>query len=384
MQIEHADIDVELNSEAPDHGSNFDTGVASQTDITMEELTLKFDQLSFASKTIERLEKKIDTSPFGLRDDPSNDIKWIYYTGFSYTFVEGILYKIIEDDIPTTSITALSSFNLLILTLIKLRLNLHFRDLAFHFKISRSTASTYFEKVIDILHKTLQQLIIWPERSVASKNIPSCFQEAFQDKTTIILDCFEVFIEKPASLKTQMQCWSHYKHHNTVKFLIGITPQGTVSYISKAWGGRTSDKQIVENSGFLNHIPGDIVLADRGFLIKETLGVLQSKLVIPAFTKGKKQLHPLDIEATRHIAHVRIHVERTIGMLKNKFNIFKDTIPISMIKKENDPDDLNIGANRQQTNMASVGKRHIGSRDLECPIGLWSLESSDRLMGLDK
>ncbi|XP_045479773.1 uncharacterized protein LOC123684525 [Harmonia axyridis] len=112
LSIEHADIDVELNSEAPDHGSNFDTGVASQTDITMEELTLKFDQLSFASKTIERLEKKIDTSPFGLRDDPSNDIKWIYYTGFSYTFVEGILYKIIEDDIPTTSITALSCFNL--------------------------------------------------------------------------------------------------------------------------------------------------------------------------------------------------------------------------------------------------------------------------------
>ncbi|XP_045466525.1 uncharacterized protein LOC123675231 [Harmonia axyridis] len=59
LSIEHADIDVELNSEAPDHGSNFDTGVASQTDITMEELTLKFDQLSFASKTIERLEKKL-------------------------------------------------------------------------------------------------------------------------------------------------------------------------------------------------------------------------------------------------------------------------------------------------------------------------------------
>ncbi|XP_045461343.1 uncharacterized protein LOC123671510 [Harmonia axyridis] len=59
LSVEQADIDVELNSEAPDHGSYFDTGVASQTDITMEELTLKFDQLSFASKTIERLEKKL-------------------------------------------------------------------------------------------------------------------------------------------------------------------------------------------------------------------------------------------------------------------------------------------------------------------------------------
>lgn len=326
-----------------DQDSDSDTGVASQTDITMEQLILKFEQLSFASKTIENLERKIDKSPFGLRDDPNNDRKWIYYTGFSYTFIESILYEIVEANVTTTSITALSAFNQLLLTLIKLRLNLHFTLLAYHFKISRTTASTYFETIIDILYQTLQQFIIWPDRSVAKKNIPSCFQEAFHDKTTIILDCFEVFIEKPPSLKTQVQCWSNYKHHNTVKFLIGITPQGTVSYISKAWGGRASDKQIVENSDFLNYItPGDIVLADRGFLIKETLGVLQSKLVIPAFTKGKNQLHPLDIESTRHIAHVRIHVERIIGMIKNKFNIFKGTIPISMVKMGNDPDNLNV------------------------------------------
>ena len=31
--------------------------------------------------------------------------------------------------------------------------------------------------------------------------------------------------------------WSNYKHHNTVKIIFGITPQGTVSYVSEAWGG---------------------------------------------------------------------------------------------------------------------------------------------------
>lgn len=148
------------------------------------------------------------------------------------------------------------------------------------------------------------------------------------------MDCFEIFIEKPHILVTQQQCWSNYKHHNTVKFLIGITPQGVICYISNAWGGRTSDKQIVENTNFLNNIvPGDIVLADRGFLIKEALAVLQAELLIPAFTKGKDQLHPLDIEETRHLANVRIHVERVIGIIKNKFNILHGTIPISMLKK---------------------------------------------------
>ncbi|XP_050507426.1 uncharacterized protein LOC126885042 [Diabrotica virgifera virgifera] len=162
--------------------------------------------------------------------------------------------------------------------------------------------------------------------------MPSCFREVFHDKTTIIIDCFEVFIQKPASYLTQHQTWSNYKHHNTVKFLIGITPQGCISYISKAWGGRASDKQIVEFSGFLDKIePQDIVIADRGFLIKEFLDVLQAKLVIPAFTTGKKQLLPLELEETRNIAQVRIHAERVIGSIKNKFNIFSEPLPISML-----------------------------------------------------
>ena len=48
--------------------------------------------------------------------------------------------------------------------------------------------------------------------------------------------------------------WSQYKHYNTIKYLISVTPQGVISFISNGWGGRTSDKYITENSGFLNHL----------------------------------------------------------------------------------------------------------------------------------
>ena len=55
--------------------------------------------------------------------------------------------------------------------------------------------------------------------------------------------------------------WSNYKHHNTVKFLIGVTPQGVISFISKAWGGRVSGKYLTENAGLLRRLlPGDISL----------------------------------------------------------------------------------------------------------------------------
>ena len=60
------------------------------------------------------------------------------------------------------------------------------------------------------------------------------------------------------------QSYSHYKSHNTIKFFITIVPQGVISVVSQAWGGRTPDKYITENCGFLNEVlPGDQVMADR-------------------------------------------------------------------------------------------------------------------------
>ena len=80
--------------------------------------------------------------------------------------------------------------------------------------------------------------------------MPMCFRALYQ-KVAVIIDCFELFTEKPSGALNQVQTYSNYKHHQTVKYLIGISPQGTVTFISDGWGGRTSDKHIVEKSGFL-------------------------------------------------------------------------------------------------------------------------------------
>ena len=87
------------------------------------------------------------------------------------------------------------------------------------------------------------------------------------------------------------QTYSNYKHHNTMKVLIGIAPQGTISFVSEAWGGRTSDKFLTGNCDILkNLLPGDLVLADRSFTTHEEVWYYGAKLHIPAFTKGKSQL----------------------------------------------------------------------------------------------
>ena len=124
-------------------------------------------------------------------------------------------------------------------------------------------------------------------------------------------------------------------HHISQKYLIGICPQGSITFISNGWGGRTSDKHITENSGFLSKLlPGDLVLADSGFDVTDLVNSYQAELKIPAFTRGKKQLDPVDLENTRGLASVKIHIERVIGVLRQKYTMLQSTVPVSLIDIE--------------------------------------------------
>lgn len=110
------------------------------------------------------------------------------------------------------------------------------------------------------------------------------------------------------------------------------SPTGAVSFISNAFGGRASDKLITQKSGFLNNLEyGDQVLADSwGFLIEEELASRGATLAIPSFTKGVKQLSMKNVEESRRLARVRIHVERMMERLKN-FKILAGILPLSLV-----------------------------------------------------
>ena len=112
--------------------------------------------------------------------------------------------------------------------------------------------------------------------------MPKTFRKAGYGKVRVIIDCSEIFIERPKSLESQAQTWSDYKSHNTLKFLIGISPTGYITFLSDCYGGRASDKFICQDSAFYEHLDMyDEVMADRGFTIKEELYLNFCTLTIP-------------------------------------------------------------------------------------------------------
>ena len=268
--------------------------------------------------------------PFGKEEFRCDDKKVQFYTRLPSFDILNIVFHRIVPFVNRKS-QLLTPFEEFIMTIMKLKLNMPLKILLTD-SMFVSTVSRTFQAWMIVMDCRLQPFIKWPEREALWHTMPQCFQQPFGKKVTVIIDCFEIFIDRPSNLLARAQTFSSYKHHNTVKVLIGITPQGTISFVSKAWGGRTSDKFLTENCGIIDKLlHGDLVLADRGFTIQELLMFKHAQLAIPAFTRGKDQLDPVEVEETRNIANVRIHVERIIGLLRRKYTILSGILPINLL-----------------------------------------------------
>ncbi len=143
---------------------------------------------------------------------------------------------------------------------------------------------------LPVMSATLKPLIKWPSKHAILKNMPKCFKTKYK-RCRCIIDCSEIFIDRPTNLTSRAQTYSTSKSHNTVKYLVGMSPAGAITFLSAGWGGRVSDKQITAESGFYDLLEhNDEILADRGFTIRDELATRGATLRIPHFIKGRKQL----------------------------------------------------------------------------------------------
>lgn len=214
-----------------------------------------------------------------------------------------------------------------LLTLIRLRRGFDVEVLSDLFGVHSSNISRIFTTWINFLFLELSFLISWPSKEQVTASLPKQFKHF--PKTRVIIDCTEFFIQKPSIPSSQRITWSQYKHHNTFKALVGISPTGAFTYVSKLFTGSISDRRIVQESDFMEKLEyGDDVMADRGFLIRDMLAKKYVTLNIPPFSKGK-QMSGNAVTKTRRIASARIHVERAIGRLKT-FKLLQSVIPLKL------------------------------------------------------
>lgn len=69
--------------------------------------------------------------------------------------------------------------------------------------------------------------------------------------------------------------------------MVGCSPGGFVSYLSPAYGGSVSDRQIVERSNLTTLCdPGDSIMADKGFNIQDLFAQSDVTINIPRFFLG--------------------------------------------------------------------------------------------------
>ena len=144
------------------------------------------------------------------------------------------------------------------------------------------------------MYTRLQPTMQWPFREAVVKTMPSEFKRYFK-RCICIIDCLEVFCEHPSDLMARAQTFSNYKHHNTVKFLNSVTPQGVILFVV--------GYQITENCGLLSYLrPGDMILADRGFTVQDSVGLYCAEVKVPPFTRGKKQLSRSAVDTARQLS----------------------------------------------------------------------------------
>ena len=72
-------------------------------------------------------------------------------------------------------------------------------------------------------------------------------------------------------------------------------------------------------------------MADRGFTCDEYARMAMAEIKTPPLLKARiKQLEKVNIDWSRELSVVRIHVEYVIGVLKIKYTILQSILPIAL------------------------------------------------------
>ena len=107
----------------------------------------------------------------------------------------------------------------------KLKLNISVESIAAIFDLSPKTCTRWFNETLPIMAEISKEGVCWLPKHTIKERMPPAFKELCPGCRCII-DCTEIFIEKPATQEQNILCFSCYKSHLTGKILIVTAPSG--------------------------------------------------------------------------------------------------------------------------------------------------------------
>ena len=123
-----------------------------------------------------------------------------------------------------------------VLTFVKLKHNVSYALLTVVFKCcTKRNCAKIILRMLDMLSSFLKWAIPWPSKEEILQNMSFYFKD-YED-VRVIVDCTEIFIQRPKNLCCQVITYSQYKSSNTIKFMTGVIPAGTISFVSKCYSG---------------------------------------------------------------------------------------------------------------------------------------------------
>uniref|UniRef100_A0A8C4GPJ3 DDE Tnp4 domain-containing protein n=2 Tax=Dicentrarchus labrax TaxID=13489 RepID=A0A8C4GPJ3_DICLA len=292
---------------------------------------VNFDDILKALKkenqTLRESVEKISLSESSLRNDAE---KVKFYTGLPNYFVLETVMWLLAPHMDGMKNMKLSKFQQLLLTLMRLRLDLRNQDLAYRFGVKVGTVTRTVHQMVSIMSSTLvPTAVFWPSRAELRKNLPAALRTSHPD-CAVIIDCFTVPFEEPVSRGNQQQQQRVVQSsqglgtsYNVLKYLIGVAPQGVVTFVSRGVLGNVTDKSLAEGCGLLcKLLPGDVVLASRDLDIADSVAARGALFRIAGSYQGEaygSSEDSLQADASSETVSVQRHVDRVISMVKQRY-----------------------------------------------------------------
>ncbi len=158
------------------------------------------DDLKHKYSQLEELNSTLRTTQLSFSSIKSKAVHVLFFTGLTSVIFEWLIRKV-KDSVEVVRVSMNLEDHLLAI-LMKLRLGLSNKDIAFRFNVTECDISKILRSWLPVMSATLKPLIKWPSKHAILKNMPKCFKTKYK-RCRCIIDCSEFFIDRPKNLTSR-------------------------------------------------------------------------------------------------------------------------------------------------------------------------------------